>query len=463
MNVNFYTFTKRINSTAQPSGGTSYSCILKEPTSVAAPEIALIWNGSSNPTAYNYAYIADFRRYYWVNNWTYKDRQWVARLAVDPLASFKSEIGASAKYVLRAASDYDPEAIDTLYPATADYAAEGTISGTDLGWDVYGSGGGAFVVTVVGDGNPITTDSAVSMFQMSGTSVQTLITNQLNAVEGAWNNTTATDIFESLKNILRLPARFTTDLSQYIRNIMWFPFTFDTGSYSDVYLGMYKCSSTGLPISKPIKTFSGSVDLSSFPGTLEPWECMAPYGNYYLEFQPFGIIPIPAAEVVLGGQLNLNVRVDAASGLGLLQIEIARGLSSVRRIAARTAQIGVAVPYGGTAPNYAGAITGGASVLATAAAYAQGEASGGALAASIGSAVASSSPNGYSSGTSGGGAALIGASFLHYTIYSHVSTDPTENGRPLAAHRMLNTLSGFIQCRDGDIPAPATSDRKSVV
>lgn len=450
MNVILYNIRKRLNSTKLPTDGTTYNCTLKDRTSVRNPEIRIAWTGSER-LRYNYAYISDFNRYYWVDEWVYEDRQWCARLRVDVLASSRGTIGSSTKYILRAASDYDPKAIESLYPATAEYKAEGTLSGTSLGWDVYGSGGGSFVVTCVGNNNPVGVDSAVCMFSTNGTGVQTLISNQLNAIEGAANSAAATDVKEAILNLLRLPGRFTTDLSQYIKNIMWFPFEFAVGAPSNIQLGMYNCLQTGRPLTSPIRIFTSSIDLSTIPGSGEPWEYMAPYGVYNLEIQPFGIIPIPASEIVLGAALNVIVRVDAASGLGLLEIEIARGLQSVRRIAARTAQIGVAVPYGGTAPDYAGAITGGASVIASAASFASGESSGASLLASIGSAYASASPNGYASGTSGGGAALIGSVDLHYAVFDHVATDPAENGRPLAAPRQINTLSGYIKCRDGEI------------
>ena len=99
MNVTFYTFSKRVNSTAQPVSGTDYTVILKEPSSVISPRLDLIWSGTGSPTAFNYAYISDFGRYYWVTNWEYHDRKWTCSLTVDELASWKTEIWSSGKYV----------------------------------------------------------------------------------------------------------------------------------------------------------------------------------------------------------------------------------------------------------------------------------------------------------------------------------------------------------------------------
>ena len=122
MNITFYTFSKRVNSTARPSGGTVYAVIIKDGSGIVSPSISLKWSGSESPVAFNYAYIPDWGRYYWVTNWTYYDRQWTADLRIDVLASYKSQIGASNQYVVRAASAYDESIVDGLYPATC-YAA----------------------------------------------------------------------------------------------------------------------------------------------------------------------------------------------------------------------------------------------------------------------------------------------------------------------------------------------------
>lgn len=452
MNVDFYTFSKRINSTAQPTGGASYSCVIKSPSSVISPKISIVWGGSGNPSAYNYAYISDYGRYYWVSNWTYADRQWSADLSVDVLATYKTEIGSATKYVLRAASQYNSSVVDTMWPARTSLKTSGTTAAS-LGWANYGSGGGTFVVAVIGEGNASASSSAVALYMMSGTSVQALINNQLNAIDGAFNNMTATDVKEAVMNLLTLPFRFTSDLSQYIKSIMWFPFTFPAGGGGPVYLGMFQCLTAASNVSSPMITQSATFDISGYPAVgSDAWEYMAPFASYAFELEPFGIIPLDSMDIVSGSSLQASVAIDAMSGLGMLRLFI-----DGRTIAMRSAQIGVSVPFGGTAPNYAGAITGAVSVAATAAAYYSGDASGGALAGAIGSAVSASSPTGYSSGTAGGGAALEGLCRFIYRVLEHTDVDVTEAGRPLCLDVAINTLSGFVQCRDGDVSAPGTA------
>lgn len=113
----FYSFTKKVNSTARPSGGDSYSIVIKEPSGVLAPDIIL---EASNPTFYNYCYIPSFNRYYWVKDWTSDHGFWTASLSVDVLATYKPDILDSYQYVLRSASMANHSIPDTVYPITTD-------------------------------------------------------------------------------------------------------------------------------------------------------------------------------------------------------------------------------------------------------------------------------------------------------------------------------------------------------
>ena len=65
--VTLYTFSKRENSTAQPSTGTDFYCVLKQPTSIINPTLEI---SASDITGYNYAYIAAFGRYYFMKDIT---------------------------------------------------------------------------------------------------------------------------------------------------------------------------------------------------------------------------------------------------------------------------------------------------------------------------------------------------------------------------------------------------------
>ena len=59
MTVNFYTFSKRQNSTASPisAAAESFSCTLKDSSGVLRPVLEIYKQATWNPTALNYAYI----------------------------------------------------------------------------------------------------------------------------------------------------------------------------------------------------------------------------------------------------------------------------------------------------------------------------------------------------------------------------------------------------------------------
>ena len=67
MNVIFYSHLKRSNSTKLPSGGTEIACVLKDDCSVISPVLEI---KTATLPDYNYAYIPDFGRYYYVNDWS---------------------------------------------------------------------------------------------------------------------------------------------------------------------------------------------------------------------------------------------------------------------------------------------------------------------------------------------------------------------------------------------------------
>lgn len=461
MNVDFYTFSKRINSTAQPTGGASYSCVLKSASSVTAPRISLVWGGTGNPSAYNYAYIADYGRFYWVNNWTFADRQWTAELSVDVLATYKSQIGAASKYVLRAAADYDYKVIDRLYPAKADnYYAVGTGS---WGFSTL-SVGGVYIIGVIGAGNTYTA-GGVGLYQADTGQAQTIIANAYNAMNGIINSRPAVTTPSSVEDGLKLLGniadwlgdaviRCTGKVSDFLTSLMWFPFAFPGGSQVSVNLGLVTSGGTAQQLTGLIYSHDTAVSLSGlYPGLdLDAWKNIAPFASFYVEAPPFGIIELDTLDLWHFTGLRLNLRVDALSGGGLLRIYgTATGQTDVL-LAQRTAQVGVSIPLAGNAIAPLSAASGVAAAIG--AAYTENFVG---AAAALGSALDSVGRPSKESGGSGGMASILGDFHVYARFTKPVDADIAEHGRPLCQIRTLNTLSGYIQCRDGDISAPGTA------
>ena len=93
MNVYFFNFSKRRNSTGRPATPSTptVNAKLKDGCSIAKPvlEISATITGMDNVSQYNYAYIPDFERYYFVTDWILTGTIASVYLVVDPLASFR--------------------------------------------------------------------------------------------------------------------------------------------------------------------------------------------------------------------------------------------------------------------------------------------------------------------------------------------------------------------------------------
>lgn len=76
------------------SNGETFFCTLRSETSVSDPAILLEYNG--NLSGYNYCYIPDFGRYYYITDITsVRNNLWMVKCHVDVLMSFKSAILSS--------------------------------------------------------------------------------------------------------------------------------------------------------------------------------------------------------------------------------------------------------------------------------------------------------------------------------------------------------------------------------
>ena len=116
ININFYTFSKKENSTKRPTGaGTVLSCNIKSRSSIVNPFIEL----KTNPTAFNYCYIPSFNRYYYISDITFDSGLWLVTCRIDVLATYKTEIGNTSMYILRSSERSNGEIVDTLFPTTA--------------------------------------------------------------------------------------------------------------------------------------------------------------------------------------------------------------------------------------------------------------------------------------------------------------------------------------------------------
>lgn len=219
MKIYVLNFTKKLNSTGQPpiTAQTPYfDCSLKAPTNVLKPVIEIggyAVNQIGVLTNYNYAYIPDFRRYYWIHNWHFVNAKIVADLEVDVLSTYKENIEHSYQYVLRSASLYDGEITDTKYPVKAELPS--------IGVGYFGANPllppantyGVVVVGIVNKTGSMT--GCVAYYAMGVYAFSELCTSLFN-LSTQWGQT-GQDIADGIKKAI-------TDPFQYFTNAIWLPY-----------------------------------------------------------------------------------------------------------------------------------------------------------------------------------------------------------------------------------------------
>ena len=118
MEIQFFSnFSKRINSTKQPTTATAtLTGKLKESCSIENPVFQIKPLSPDTLPGYTYAYIPAFHRYYFVSDWVFNVPLWECTLQEDYLASWKTNIGNTSAYIDRSASESDGTILDTQLP-----------------------------------------------------------------------------------------------------------------------------------------------------------------------------------------------------------------------------------------------------------------------------------------------------------------------------------------------------------
>lgn len=455
MNATFYTFSKRHNSTKLPTGGSSYSILLKDSCSVSNPVISLKWNGTSDPTAFNMCYIPKFSRYYWIDNWTYSERQWWASCSVDVLASFKTDIGSSSKYVLRAYSDYDIHVPDNKYiPIRPLTIAPWAISG--IAWaETFAAG--SFVMGVIGQNNTYNV-GGVGFVVLSASQIMQVLSACFTKSDEVWSTvqTLGANIGEAL-------ARFGENLNksvqnplQFINSLVWLPFaanTISTSGTTSLKLGLIDTGITVSCLSDPVHTDIWTAPAPTMNGT-DDWMNLEPFVKHILHFPPFPDGEIPGQYILNHAPADITgvIYTDVTTGHGYLIVD------SNADVYNASAQIGVKIELAGSMVDVAGQITAAAQTVQSGigALFNPAGAIAGVTSGIVGFAEASA-PRATGGGYSGSVASIkaSGGRALYSYYWTVPDLDDEEIGRPLMQIKTISSLSGYVQCSDGELDTSA--------
>lgn len=460
--VKLYTFSKRDNSTKRPlaTAGTEFSCVLKSGSGIMHPTLTFDFGRASDPSQYNYAYIADFDRYYFIEEWYFDRALWTATLKVDVLATYKTEIGNASLYILRAAGTHNGNIVDTLYPCKAGCSFDSETKNNP--WNTTP----VPVIGVIGKGGRFGSVNYYAL-EPGTTQLTDLLTHLL----------TPTDIINTGNDFNDIDASYALQLSlvdpiQYIKSCVMIPVGIgeisglDAATSIDVYSWTF---STGKPVTAGSRIYKNySFTLKKHPDTAARGNYVnsAPYTKITLTIPPYGCIDIDTSVTCNANTLDVDIEIDPTSGKGILVIKCNNIV--LNRL---EAQIGIPVSLSSVTRDYIGAASSAIGGIAGAIGGFMGGASfagamGGAIAGGatgIGNAIEAIMPRAQTIGSTGSYVANRGDFRLDYQFMRPVDDDNTHNGRPLCDVRQISSLSGYLLIQDGDVAITGTSAEDAAV
>lgn len=350
--IRLYNFNKKPNSTAVPViAGTQYQCTMKTVSSLLSPVIDIAdTKGTGAIPLFNYAYIAYFGRYYFIDDVSWSQGIWSLSMHVDVLASFKEDIENSRQYVIRSASRSNPYIPDTVYQTyidtTGSYEVEALANSvqrynsTTLAWQNVTYFDRPIANGMVCVGVVSGTVSGVTYYAMTVSSFSQFLQKAFTLVPS-----NMTDLDTGTANAVYGPI-------QYITYCRWFPVmalsanlgtevqTINIGA-DPVTLtapnSAYQMTALG------VEKYRFNIDLPLHPDAVTyPYTRLSPFSEYSLNFQPFGNIPLDTTKMMDASRLTVNWSVDFCTGQCILEVRSNAAHSGL--IYTETADYGVPMP-----------------------------------------------------------------------------------------------------------------------
>ena len=461
MNLYFYTFSKKENSTDRPTSTLNpVSMELKAPCTERSPVLEC-----ATYRAGNYCYIPTWSRYYFIRNKTYINGAWQYELECDYLATWKDYIGNSQFYVTRSASLRNQKIIDSLYPLNGEYTVAGSSENQALGMSFNE---GVIVLGVLGNNT-----TGQTLYEIDANDFQTVVSSLLTTADGLqW-----TDIPQGAKNSIMNPT-------QYITSCRWYPFSFTANHGSSGFkAGLWDCT---VPCAKVNTPMPGSAVFSLTMGvpshgqasTRGLYTNMKPFTTLYMELPGLGLFELDEALMFQYPYFRIRLMLDPYNGVGTWD-GWACDSNKVARcmVFKKDAQIGIDIPLSSNDKafgNFASGILGAISTVALGVASPVAEGTN-ILAKSIG--LATRSTDSVMSGIEGSTSGVQSTNYTRGTLMEMMDfktrmfaifreqceVDQVNKGRPLCQMKTLSTLSGYMEVMTASVNIPASDEEIKIV
>lgn len=461
MNVIFYTFNKRRNSTKQPLSGTTVTCKLKDNCSAHDPIIEL--SGAPN-VSYDYAYISDFGRYYFV-----RDIVSVVNglsqyfLTEDVLATHKTEIGNTRAFIQYASTGYDTMKIDSriMVKNTKTKSGNGSLDNPVFN-------GGAYYLTVFNGNNNASEDMSNGVSQ-----TYQLNDSAINTVRKWFGDAT---VFSALHNF------FNGNPLDGVFSVKWMPFKYVTvgSNTSRVYIGNHDNVTDGFTF----PTDAGVNLISGYPQITKTYKiARANIYNDFRMYEPYttGVIFLPGVgdlELNMGdwknSDINISVTIEVITGnvTYLLFTDNGALIQSASCNVASNCPIAKEVTNGAGVVSSIGTAVGGfAGLLAGAATGAAGMAiaRGAAVVAGVTNTVLNANRHAPSVAGNYGARGVLLWPYITLTETAVDTENPddanyiAEKGRPVGVVDGIASYSGYVQTIDAHIDCDGSAEEREEI
>lgn len=323
MEIRFFSFSKKVNSTAIPTGTASgtYQIQLKDDTSLMNPTI--IMRKSDFNFSWNYAYIPLWDRYYRVGDPRITAGHMIEiPLSEDVLASNKSDILSQSVYI-----EYCADSTEVYIPDNRLTTDNRTVISVHQATPAYLSDTEyTYVVSTIGTGssrNPYTqiyvADSSTAVKALADKLYHTLTGDPLDDIVKRFS-----DASNCVVSIYKLPISLTAGRGDIVNSTM--------------VLGNYD---TEIPFFEPVRTeYKEQIEIT-IPKTHNDFRILAPWTTYRLYLPYVGIVDISNNDIAL----NNTMYIDILYSIRTRQISYAIRQSSTGPILAMyTAQFGYTIP-----------------------------------------------------------------------------------------------------------------------
>lgn len=465
MRINLYKFAKKPNSLALPNvQATSLDCLVKTPSSVINPTVQV--SKDVNPVAFNYAYIPEWSRYYFIQDVTYNLGTWLIDLRVDVLASYRENILNSQQYVLRSYSQYNENILDNLYTteakSTNNYYKEemGQVYALDLSplpeaVDFFNKSytQGMFIVGIVSPNN-------------SGVSYYSLTYDKFTQFLQDLMDYTPSDMSDVSQGV----ARSLFDPIQFITMCKWYPLgPTPTIAANSIKLGAYTIN-----LSSQVGYFNNSRTTKLYGDITIPKHAqlsdhgaymqLQPYSRYSLFFEPFGDIQLDNTLIYGADSLRCEWLLDYCTGKASL---ILKNNTTDAVVGSATSDMGVDIPISQITVDYIGV---GSSIVGSVGGFLSSAFMGNvggainSVISGIGNTAQSVAPKVASLGAQGSFIPYkFGKPYIYLNTLDQVDVDNVRYGRPLCEVKRIGSLSGYCLCSNSSIEIGGTSAEASEI